>query len=303
MAFHIRPSKSFRNEFVAVTRSQLKKAIAILETRAEGTHEAIHAARKRFKRVRALYRLVEPDAKTFRRTENTRIREMAQSLSAVRDATALVETLDFLKSVAMGKDEHEALEQTQMALLARRDAIASGMDVELEDRLLRAIATCSEAMEALEALDLPDGRGRTAKRLEKVWRKQLEKARFALEDARTQHSETAFHELRKCGQTYWMYLQLFEDLWPSAMRAKREKVKHLVDLLGHEHDLSVLMQTINETPDLLASSATLALLLEAVIRSQQDLRSTALDLADGLLLEKASLEAGVIATLWTEAAD
>lgn len=303
MAFHIRPSKSFRDEFVAVTRSQLKKAIVTLESRSDGMHEAIHAARKRFKRVRALYRLVEPDAKHFRRAENARIRDMAQSLSAVRDATALVETLDYLKSVASGKDEREALEQTQMALRARRDDIASDMESELETRLANAIDTCHAAIEALEALDLPDGRGRTARRLEKVWRKQLDKARFALEEAQAQHSETAFHELRKCGQTYWMHLQLFEDLWPSAMRAKREKVKEFVDLLGHEHDLSVLMQTINETPGLLASSDTLALLLEAVIRSQQELRTRSLQIADNLFLEPAAHEASVIATLWTEAAD
>ncbi len=103
----------------------------------------------------------------------------------------------------------------------------------------------------------------------KVWRKQLEKTRFALDDARTQHSEPPSTNCANAAQTYWMHLQLFEDLWPSAMRAnaRRRSISSIFSVTSMTW--SVLMQTINETPDLLASSDTLALLLEAVIRSQQ----------------------------------
>ncbi|MFD1746874.1 CHAD domain-containing protein [Rhizobium helianthi] len=303
MAFSIKPSKSFGGEFARVAEAQLRLAIDSLEKRPEGTHEAIHAARKRFKRLRALYRLVEPDARSFRERENERIRNMARTLSAVRDATALVETLDYLKSASSGEEEMEALQEAQERLRNRRDEIAQEAEADLEARLQAAVETCQEAIQALDHLDLPEGRTRTAKRLEKVWRKQLGKAHRALEECRTSHTEEAFHELRKCGQVYWMHLQLLYDLWPSAIEAKREQVKHLVDLLGHEHDLSVLVQTINETPDLLPKSETLALLLGAVIRNQQALRSEVLSRAQQIFIDRPSNEAAIVATLWLEAAD
>lgn len=303
MAYRIKPSKSFSAEFSRAVEEQLRRAIDVLEQRPEGTHEAIHAARKRFKRLRALYRLVEPEAKEFRRQENERIRDMARTLSTVRDATALVETLDYLKSRSSDQEEAEALKLAQNALRERRDQIAEEAEHDLEAKLTQAISTCRDAIQALEALDLPEGRGRTAKRLEKVWRKHLRKSHKALESCHASHTETAFHELRKCGQIYWMHLQLLKDLWPSAMEAKREQVKHLVDLLGHEHDLSVLMQTINENPDLLPTSETLALLLGVVIRTQQALRTDVMPLAERIFNDAPAQEASIIATLWLEAAD
>ena len=96
MAYHLRPDKPFTVEFVAVAEQQLSKAVRYLADKPDGAHTAIHDARKRFKRVRALYRLIQPDAKEFRSRENKRIGDMARSLSAVRDATALVETVDYL---------------------------------------------------------------------------------------------------------------------------------------------------------------------------------------------------------------
>src|SRR4051812_25818858 len=109
MAFRLRPARPFTAEFRSVAESQLRKAIGFLEEQPHGPHEAVHDARKKFKRVRALYRLIQPDAKAFRTLENARIRDIAQTLSAVRDATALVETIDYLATNAGSPEELAAL--------------------------------------------------------------------------------------------------------------------------------------------------------------------------------------------------
>ncbi|MBB4143992.1 CHAD domain-containing protein [Rhizobium rhizoryzae] len=303
MAFRIRPSRSFPQEFRRVTRSQLNVAIETLQQRENGVHEAIHAARKRFKRVRALYRLIEPDSKDFRHRENARIRDMAKSLSTVRDATALVETLDYLQSVTDQPDELRSLAEVQSCLRDRRDRIASEEEHDLERKLSDAVATCTDAVAALDELEISASRARTARRLERVWAKQLRKAQRAITACHETRAEDAFHELRKCGQIYWMHLAILRDLWPTAMKAKESEARALVALLGHEHDLSVLLQVINEDPALVPDSDSLAHLYAAIIRSQQSLREQTLDRASHVFAEDPAREASIIATLWSEASD
>jgi CHAD domain-containing protein len=302
MAFRIRPSEPFAAEFCRIAESQLRRAIEVLRERPEGDHQAVHSARKRFKRLRALYRLVEPDAKEFQRTENARIRSMAQSLSGARDATALVETVDYLTGLALSAEERAALGFASRALIDRRDRIASAQG-SLADTIDAAIVTCESALEALHGVNLPRGTARTARRVSKAFRKQGLKALAALAVCKEDHSAEAFHDLRKCGQTRWMYLTLFSDLWPSAMAAQKRETKQLVDLLGHEHDLSVLTQTINESPELFGDSDTLALLIGAIITRQQAIRAEALCLAAVVFPDQPRREARIIGRLWLEAAD
>src|SRR5690606_34841505 len=62
----------------------------------EDRHEAIHDARKRFKKLRALMLLARSGDAGFARTENARFRDAARALSGARDRTALIESLDAL---------------------------------------------------------------------------------------------------------------------------------------------------------------------------------------------------------------
>nr|CAD6407838.1 CHAD domain-containing protein [Rhizobium sp. Q54] len=301
MAFRIRPDRPFTAEFRSVARRQLEQAVNFLEGQPNGPHEAIHDARKKFKRVRALYRLIQLDAKEFRQRENERIRDMARTLSAVRDATALVETVDYLASEATSPEEISALAFASKALIERRDRIASE-ETDLIRKIAAAVRTCREAIDALDELDLDDSPRKTARRLSKAWRKQLARTAADLVGCEEGGHTEAFHDLRKVTQTYWMHLSLLSDLWPSAMRAKQKEAKALVDLLGHEHDLSVLTQVVNENPDLFGDSETLARLIGAIIARQQDLRQRAIEQAKLVFADDADTEAARIALLWQEAA-
>lgn len=301
MAFRIRPDRPFTKEVRSVAEHQLRQAIRFLEEQPDGPHEAVHDARKKFKRVRALYRLIQPDAKEFRTRENARIRNMAKTLSLVRDATALVETIDYLAGQAGSPEDLAALHCASKALIKRRDGIAHG-ESDLPAKIAAAAETCREAIEALQDLALDDSPHRTARRLAKAWRKQLSRAAADLVACEDSGDAEHFHDLRKVGQTYWMHLALLSDLWSSAMRAKQREAKALVDLLGHEHDLSVLTQVVNENPDLFGDSETLARLIGSIIARQQQLRREALDQAKLVFADDADTEAARIALLWKEAA-
>lgn len=301
MAYRLRPSEPFTAEFCSVARQQLSRAIGYLEDQPDGQHEAIHDARKRFKRVRSLYRLVQPDVPDFRRQENARIREIARTLSSVRDATALVETVTYLAEFAASPEEKTALDAARNTLTTRRDRIAAE-EHDLPAKMAAAIEGCQEAIEALKTLELSDNPPKTAKHLGKAWKKQLKKAHSALAECETQGGAENYHELRKSGQAYWMHLSLLRDIWPSAMLAKQAECKTLVDLLGHEHDLSVLTELVDEEPGLFGDGDTLARLLAAIINRQQILRRDAMEKAHALLAETPEEESALIALLWKRSA-
>ncbi len=300
MAFRIRPSRPFTEEFTSVARRQLEKAIDVLSDQPDGPHAAIHAARKRFKRLRALHRLVQLDAPDVRKAENIRIRDIARTLSTARDAGALVETVDYLATQASSPDELSALSHASRVLIARRDRIIE-QEADLPQKIDQAIAACREAVAALEKLHFDDSRRHAAKRMRRIWVKQQQKAQLALMHCLSGHDAESFHELRKRTQVCWMHLSLLQDLWPSAMNAMRDQAKQLVDVLGHEHDLSVLTQTVNEHPEEFGDSDTLSLLIASIIARQQALRKAALERAHLVFDVHPKTEGKIIEALWLQA--
>jgi hypothetical protein len=108
--------------------------------------------------------------------------------------------------------------------------------------------------------------------------------------------------LRKAGQTYWMHLGLLRRLWPSAMRAKRADTKRLVDILGHDHDLSVLTAFTDREPERFGNGERLVLLRDAIVQRQQALRAEGLQLANEVFSESAGTESRIVGLLWRQAA-
>jgi CHAD domain-containing protein len=300
MSYHIRPSENFTAEFKAVGTEQLTLAITTLTDRPHGLAEAIHDARKNFKKLRSLYRLAAGDIPAFRRSENARIRSMARTLSISRDATALVEVCRYLLEHAENGDERAALKRISKALIARRDERAG--DGNLEETVAAAITTCGRALDALSRITFRDGRKKGAKRIAKGWRKALEKAAAAREACTDTTDSHLFHELRKRSQDYRFHLDLLQRLWPSAMHAKRIEVTRVVDLLGHHNDLALLASLVDEQPDLFGKSEDIEHLLSALITRQTFLREAALKGADSVFRDDPKKESRTISLLWQDAA-
>ncbi|KJF71345.1 CHAD domain-containing protein [Agrobacterium arsenijevicii] len=301
MPFRIDPKQPFDDEIRRAGLELIEDAITILRDQPSGSHEAVHDARKRFKRLRALYRLIRKAAPDFSREENARFRDIARSLAFAREATALVETADYLEPFALSTAQGKALRSISTILRKRRDH-AIEHEAGLEDAISAAIAGCEEGRERLKAVSLPDDLKNTTKLLKSGWAKQRKRARQALADCHDQADAEHFHELRKSGQAYWMHLGLLRRLWPSAMRAKRADTKRLVDILGHEHDLSALAAFADREPERFGNGERLALLLDAIIQRQQTLRAEGLELANEVFSESAGTESRIVSLLWRQAA-
>jgi len=302
MPFRIRPDADFTKSFREAAAGQLQAALDIIEQRPEGTHQAIHAFRKNLKKVRSLYRLVAADARKFQKQENARLRETARSLSAIRDAEALIETVRYLKSEAQDPEEASALDRIAAILETRRNWMTEA-EAGIEAKLRETSEALRHAIDALDDISFPASRTKAAKLVAKGWKRTAAKAHEALDACHGEASDEAFHELRKRTQDYRAHHRLLSPLWPSAMKAKRAAAKELVDRLGHVHDLAVLSELVEAEPQLFTRSDDLARLLDAIIRRQQEDRRLALAQAGEIFADDPDEEAKRIALLWDAAAN
>jgi CHAD domain-containing protein len=297
MAFRIEPGKDFTAEFRKAATEQLREAIATLEERPEGADEAVHAFRKNLKRVRTLYRLVAKAAPDFQKNENARLRDAAGALSMIRDAAALVGTVQYLKENARSEDEAEALERIVAILEARRNWLAEA-EIGLERKLAETADVMRAAISALDEVSFDGKRRKVAGMLAKSWRRTCRRAQATLAACHDEASAEVFHELRKRTQDYRQYQALLRDIWPSAMKAKRMEAKELVDILGHVHDLDVLSALVEAEPQLFTRNDDLARLLDAIIARQQATRHEALARAESIFADDPDEESQRVELLW-----
>nr|WP_323571734.1 CHAD domain-containing protein [Rhizobium sp. 28DA2] len=199
MPFRIDPNKPFDDEIRRAGLELIEEAITSLRDQPSGRHEAVHDARKRFKRLRALYRLVARAAPDFSKEENARFRDIARSLAFAREATALVETVEYLETFATSTTQGKALRSITTVLRKRRDH-AIEHEAGLDDAIAAAIAGCEEARKRLKAVSLPDELKDVTRLVKTGWAKQRKRARKALADCHEQADVEHFHELRKAGQ-------------------------------------------------------------------------------------------------------
>ncbi len=305
MSYSLHPAEPLRDGVARIARQQFEEARGLLRDQPEGINHAIHYSRKAFKRVRSLYRLVRAGDKSFQKRENVRIRDMARSLSAARDAAALVETIDRLLADHPAEQEQAILARIRRRLEDRRDGIIRH-EADLPRRIEAAIATCRAAIDALDDLTLDATASASARIVGKGWERTCAGAHSAMrlcaanhDDPRTEAERAdAFHDLRKRAQDHWLQTRLLRELWPSVMHERRDETKRLVDLLGQACDLSILLELKDRAPREVGKPADLACLMPIVVPRMETFRARSLARAAALLPEEPAFSGGRIRILW-----
>jgi CHAD domain-containing protein len=296
MSYQLRPEKSFTADVTAVAREQIAKAIALLSGPPESIDTGIHQARRCFKRIRSLYRLVGSDARKFQKRENARFREIAASLAPYRDSAAIIGACTALHQSALSGEEAAALDRIRKALIEQHDG-RKETGGELSERIAAAKAACGEALDAVGDLAFDDRRKKTARRLAAGWEKTLTGIADALEACRNSSDPSHYHALRKRVQDYWRQSALLGGLWPSALSMKRTEAKRLADALGEVNDLSVL-SALADSGKLPAEGNDLIHLKVAINRNLFTMQRDCQALATALFPEPPSVESRIIGLLW-----
>lgn len=301
MAFKLHPDLPLTAEIARVLREQLTDAIALVTDRKIPAKTRIHEGRTAGKKIRAALKLVRTRNPGVYRRENRRVRDAARELSGVRDADVLLDCFASLLKRDAKTVRPVLFAGIQRALRAHRDATAPS-STDIEARLRRYAAALRKAEKNLRAWK---PRGDFAD-LADDFRRSYRRARVAftaVKKASKPHAES-FHEWRKASKAYSHHCRLLRAAWPPAMKELLEELRALSRLLGDEHDLSVLLDTLRQlatarAPGLREDKVAAAFALIEARRAA--LRTEALALGTRLYVDKPRAVKARLAHWWNVA--
>ncbi|MBU2533485.1 MAG: CHAD domain-containing protein [Alphaproteobacteria bacterium] len=249
-----------------IAREQVNRILSRLSSD-QGDAATIHESRKSLKRLKALFKLVRGglDKKSYRREYDT-VRDVARSLSGTRDLDVLPVSLAELRVVDEKINEAtagkvlSAIEKTKKSQAGEYDRAA------IVAAALRELEAAKEryADLKLNGDDFTILANGAAKGLSEL----REQHQLALS---TGHDED-YHDWRKSAQLHWRHLRLLSPAWPQMIAARLVATKALADVLGHDHDLSVLARFVEAMPISQLRTAERRTLLQAACDRQQGLR-------------------------------
>jgi len=281
-AYRLKPKESLPEGLARAARGRIDHAIDELQGKTDSTpEEAVHAARKDLKKLRALLRLARGElGETSFARENKAFRDAGRELAAARDSDVMLDTLKALDLPAgLGWDLAKAIQ----AHRARngggnRHAAAAGV-----------VSMLSETRQRVDDWPLErDSFGALRSGLEHSYRR----GRRDFKAVQVDPSVEALHEWRKRVKELWYHDTLLRALWPPVMEAVGDQAHELSDLLGDDHDLAVLADWTRE------HTGADPEFFDAVERRRAELQSDAMALGARLYADKPSAYVRRLRQLW-----
>lgn len=281
MSAAVDPSLPLERDVRRLLAVEIEGAIEALGTARATPANGIHATRKRFKRVRALLKLVRSGDEEFYERENARYRDLSRSLAPAREATALVETVD--RFIAEYPRETGVLAGLRERLAER---VPQAGDAALEWVIAKAISTV-EAGGAAGARFTAVSRPKDASQiLERGVEKTLRQSARALKAAEEAGGPDDFHELRKQVKAHAAHLSLLAAVWPKGGARRRNAADRLGTVLGDLNDLAVMQDLIDKAEEPLGTDKEVATLGKLIRRKRKTLVRHALAAARKLFDER-----------------
>ena len=287
MPYRLTREESLANGLRRVVREELRAGLKALSGEAnpalpEATAEAIHEARKSIKKVRAVIRLLGSGLGTGVR-DNAALRDAARELAHLRDADAVVQTVDTLLARYPHGLSAELVSSMRSDLMVLGAAAADGNST---DPIAAATATLSKTLRLVNFwrfgkadFDL----------IEAGFEASYRKGRRNLERVKADPSVQNFHELRKRVKDHWYHIRLLEIVRPQVLAAREASLRDLQECLGDDHDLAVLEVRIGPESEL----------IPLVEIARKELRGTALALATRLYQQKPRAYMRRMRELWS----
>jgi len=233
MPFHLKKTESLDKGVRRVFRGHLGEA---LERLRKSRHPAaIHGVRREIKKLRAIIRLVRGGISRgdYRKTKYA-LRRAADRLAASRDARVMLQAFEQLaggKAARRFPKIWKALQKNRRREARRfrdNDSItAAKKNLRKTDRHWAGLKIKIPGWAAIEP----------------GLRESVRRGRQTCGLARRLPSSEHFHEWRKQVKNLWHQLRLLCPAWPAAS-ALTDRLEQLGELLGKEHDLSLLEQFI-----------------------------------------------------------
>lgn len=293
IAYRISPGSPIAEEVRRIADEQIARALESLGQASSDVEEAVHDARKRCKKLRALLRLVRPGlAKTYA-DENRFFRDLARGLSDVRDAQVLNQTITGLVSGDEKRAARELLEPVAAWSRHRRARALESRD--LSSQIERTSEALQAARRRLAEWKLSEP---AVAHVSGGLAKTYKRARNRHRDALAKPEPERLHEWRKRVKYHWYHCRLLKEAWPEGLKPRTDALDRLADLLGDDHDLAVLAAELGDAEEEFPE-ASLRFARELIMRRSRNLRDKAFSDAPKLFVETPDALARRFEGYWT----
>jgi CHAD domain-containing protein len=281
MAYRFEADEGVREAIVRCAREQLDDAVGELsEGIGEDPVRAVHSARKAVKKERSLLRLARGAMSSKqRRRENRALRQAARGLSGARDADVMVETVARLSERFAGQLPESAFGEVAGELERMRDTRRGQRSGSALDA--RAVQELGAVRLRIDDWQLTRG-GWSA--IESGVLRSYRQGRKALARAQREPSLEDLHAWRKRVKDLWYHERLLAPVCGPAVRGQAKDAHRLADLLGDDHDLGVLRQTL--TRDHIAVAVDLDAVVSLIDHRRAELQTEAVHIGERVYAEK-----------------
>jgi CHAD domain-containing protein len=282
MAYRFEADEGVEDAILRCAREQLDHAVGELS---EGIGDdpvgAVHSARKAVKKERSLLRLARGAMpRKQRRRENRALRDAARGLSGARDADVMIETITQLSERFAGQLPESAFrevaDQLERDRDERRDGGPTGSALDT-----RAVQELGAVRLRIDDWQLTQG-GWSA--IESGLLRSYGQGRRRLARAQRDPSLEDLHAWRKRVKDLWYQERLIGPICGPAIRGQAKDAHRLADLLGDDHDLGVLRQTL--TRDHVAVAVDLDAVVGLIDHRREELQTEAIQIGQRVYAEK-----------------
>lgn len=242
MSFTLSVSEPLPSEIRRVARERLLDAHRRLEKKTHDPFDVrVHEARKRTKEVRAVLRLTRDEiGRDAYKRENARLRDAARLLAPVRDAQVLARMIEDAHDAPLDAEARQRIREAFDEQLRSERARAAGAR-----SARRMTAMVAEAYGAVADWPLTQDRWRA---LRGGLQRSYARGRAGYATVSAGGSDEQAHDWRKRVKDLWYQLRLLSPAWPELLEPTAQEMHRLTDLLGDEHDLSVLIARLDGLP-------------------------------------------------------
>lgn len=238
MAYELGYGETEEQALRRCAREQFDRAIAELTEGLESDPvTAVHDARKALKKVRSALRLARGGiASSERRAVNAAVRDAGRRLSAARDAEVMLQAVDGLSERYAGQLPKRTFNAVRRHFNAQATAARASLDQ--TDAVVEELKSLRVQVD--EWRFRRSGWPAIGEGLQRSYKRGRRAHRRAERDPTTEN----LHEWRKRAKDLWYHVRLLEPVATPILRGHAEAAHELSDLLGDDHDLAVLRESL-----------------------------------------------------------
>jgi len=289
MSYRLENNETLSFGLKRIILERIDKSIFDISKEKGVASEDIHDARKNFKKIRTVIRLVRSKlGNDLYQSENSFYRDAGRTLSALRDSTVLIYTFD--KLIKHLDYDYEKLDFSSFKdlLVNRHEQISistSSTDGTISTLSAELILARSRIF------DYPfsgDSFKLIFYDLQRIYEKGQVQMRKVLEEAIKEN----VHEWRKRVKDLWYSMRILSNIWPEIMSPLVDMLGKLSDILGDANDLFLLKQEILTNEDKFESDFHTRELIVFIDKRLIDLLREAKFIGRRIYSEKSSFFAG-----------